>query len=910
MPDLDQPPVPSRPPNPRAPGSEGSVLTEDFASAKSVPVVQVDDQEDDLVSPLPGKSEFGSSAPWSSHDYDRAQRIWDSQADSSLRGQGSVELGEPGEAGDRLRIAFMSFFDFSSLNILLALRDLCGRMTLKGETQQLDRIIAAFAERWIDCNPNHGFKSLDIVHTIVYSLLLLNTDLHVADVTEKMSQRQFVKNSMTAVRGMAAAEAAVDPNLTLKANRSQPRMPMPWMEGRPASPVDSTGGASSDHDSVRLNTPGTPTSTLRRRLSALPGTHSPVPFDTHPSDPAELLVNAPHEGSLKSWESTVETILKEFYVSIRQLRLPLLGANDPALHEQPSTNSLSAVSSIMRRTGSVMSKTPSEQSRGRGPGLSAAGSRWSSKNRSKQQRPYPSSNIGSSRTGSRTSLDENIPWSPAASSTWSKSYGATQTTLSTDSLASKFGHGADPGYQQSIGFANALSHAIIREEQQTDEEEQPSGSAPLLDDPSLELAGAPWAKEGIVQHKHHFEAIDKKAKGRNWAECFAVVEKGVFRLFSFSKPKASIRSTKTPKGAVVGGGNWMDSATEVSSFMLRHTIASNLPPPGYSKTRPHVFALSMPTGAVHLFQVGTPEIAREFVSTANYWSGRLTKEPLVGGVSSIEYGWGDAIIGSGSAVSSPVAATAPPNGPLSRSGPPSSYHLPRGSTSISGGTPTSAANGNPRARHSPSPSISLSPTASSRPSLHESLRSSLDAAARPMRAKLPTDRIALGEWTPPQQSLMASPLSESAQLAALQRYINNVEMEHQRHQEQRGLVAAAFTPRSANYARAMANCDRKGNYLLHEIIKFQTYVDALRGADAEARRVRDRAEKTSTVATGVSTPKRGTIRRVDSDDSADADHGAGRDLGLPPETIAAIRAASASSSPAAAAGDKGKGRAA
>lgn len=42
--------------------------------------------------------------------------------------------------------------------------------------------------------------SLDIVHTISYSLLLLNTDLHVAELTTRMSRSQFVKNTLTAIQ--------------------------------------------------------------------------------------------------------------------------------------------------------------------------------------------------------------------------------------------------------------------------------------------------------------------------------------------------------------------------------------------------------------------------------------------------------------------------------------------------------------------------------------------------------------------------------------------------------------------------------------------------------------------------------------------------------------------------------------
>jgi Sec7-like guanine-nucleotide exchange factor len=55
--------------------------------------------------------------------------------------------------------AYMRLFDWSGCNILQSMRIFCGRIVFKGETQQVDRIMVAFAHRWCECNPNHGFKS-------------------------------------------------------------------------------------------------------------------------------------------------------------------------------------------------------------------------------------------------------------------------------------------------------------------------------------------------------------------------------------------------------------------------------------------------------------------------------------------------------------------------------------------------------------------------------------------------------------------------------------------------------------------------------------------------------------------------------------------------------------------------------
>lgn len=41
---------------------------------------------------------------------------------------------------------------------------------------------------------------LGVVHAVSYSLLLLNTDLHVAELASRMSRNQFVRNTLTAIQ--------------------------------------------------------------------------------------------------------------------------------------------------------------------------------------------------------------------------------------------------------------------------------------------------------------------------------------------------------------------------------------------------------------------------------------------------------------------------------------------------------------------------------------------------------------------------------------------------------------------------------------------------------------------------------------------------------------------------------------
>lgn len=59
---------------------------------------------------------------------------------------------------------------------------------------------------------------LGVVHAVAYSLLLLNTDLHVAELAQRMSRTQFVRNTLAAIqtqiRPAAGLARASTPDLT------------------------------------------------------------------------------------------------------------------------------------------------------------------------------------------------------------------------------------------------------------------------------------------------------------------------------------------------------------------------------------------------------------------------------------------------------------------------------------------------------------------------------------------------------------------------------------------------------------------------------------------------------------------------------------------------------------------------
>lgn len=743
-----------------------------YHSATSLPLVQVDGNE----APRPSVDTLGARpSPRNEEDVykERAKRIYEGDEEDVTRMEAAAWLGETKTLNKRTLDAYMQLFDLAGMNILAALRTLCGKLVLKGETQQFDRIITALSFRWCQCNPNHGFKAQDVVHTICYSIILLNTDLHMAEIGEKMSKNAYVKNTLPTVRRVVADAAPNAFDETIRATPSQARPSLPWSDPSVSGP----------------NSPGLPPDTpqertsfdvvrpaMTKRMSMRPAvfrTDSEGGTSDSPNSSSSMaLVSQPWTGTMRAWEDQIETVLKTFYTSIRTEPLPLLNLSTADV-QTPQAN-LTVHS--LKRSGSVASRAPSEAVSYRSKqGLrSLATMGWQGRSNRSRPKLYPASTVGSSRTSFD---DDSSIWSPAQSSTWSRySNGKALTSTSVGSLGY---HMMPPetAFKHSIGFANALSQAIIREEggatATTNDTDSMTIRGDLLEDESLALEGAPWAKEGLVKHKHHLEGPERKSKARHWGECFAVITKGRLTLFNFNtdSKSRSLGRQKLQKGSGrapsiasqrVGGGDWTENAEQIDSFVLRQTIASVLPPPGYSKARPHVWALSLPSGAVHLFHVGTPEIAAEWMSTANYWSARLSKEPLSGGVSNIEYGWSDQVI-------NPAL--------VERAASPQSFSTP----------PVALYNRQRTHTHSSSSGGNLP-----RPSTQSSLRSSFDIGGG-SRSRMPGDKIQISDWQQPSQSMMASQLMEVDQLKALTTYVSNVETELDTHNKLKDAIELAVS---------------------------------------------------------------------------------------------------------------------
>ncbi|OKL61190.1 hypothetical protein UA08_03627 [Talaromyces atroroseus] len=89
---------------------------------------------------------------------------------------------------------FMRTFAFFGEPIDMAIRKLLMEAELPKETQQIDRFLQGFADRYYECNPGI-FATTDQTYFIAFSILILHTDVFNKNNKRKMQKQDYVKNS-------------------------------------------------------------------------------------------------------------------------------------------------------------------------------------------------------------------------------------------------------------------------------------------------------------------------------------------------------------------------------------------------------------------------------------------------------------------------------------------------------------------------------------------------------------------------------------------------------------------------------------------------------------------------------------------------------------------------------------------
>ena len=93
---------------------------------------------------------------------------------------------------------YMRGFSYFGDSIDMAVRKMLMEVELPKETQQIDRLLQGFANRYCECNPGI-FVSPDEAYFVAFSILLLHSDTHNKNNKRKMQKQDYVKNTQDQV---------------------------------------------------------------------------------------------------------------------------------------------------------------------------------------------------------------------------------------------------------------------------------------------------------------------------------------------------------------------------------------------------------------------------------------------------------------------------------------------------------------------------------------------------------------------------------------------------------------------------------------------------------------------------------------------------------------------------------------
>jgi len=815
--------------------------------------------------------------PTAATAFQNAKRCFDEDESFLKRGEIAEYLGAPKPFNRLVLKHYMDHFDFSGKRLDMAFRVLCQKLVLRGETQEVDRILEVFAERYVTCNPRSllggADHSKDVVHAITYSILLLNTDLHIVQQSSKMSKSAFIKNTLQAVQSQSQqASSGDDSASTLTGNSSL------------GLPLTKTG------DSMY----GSLISSKKRP----PSVKSWKSGQSHQSGIGQILSGHyyGHSGKMgtdakanggygngKWWQQELESLLKDIYSSVKQHQILLPtsstnlsppGSRSHGMISSPPTSPTTSGFGSSFFSSNRMSRLISSSSHDSGSGSSgfglgfSGGRRNSVSARTKQLRseaiqrlnaqaqsqssgieteyltrsaPLPmsfnplnvrhsvagpllsesflldytsNSNIGSSNRD----LGRGVLRSGEDQSQYSSSSRLSSLTLATSQAAI-----SNPSTVTTTPSASQNSLTSL----QSYSTSIPTGAEDCQKKQALaqfqkdqlhqQHIQTRYRMEGILWRKHLLERTDKKAQHRAWRQLLVVVDPdhGTLSMFrsdgslpkaqpsTYHQPHGSTTSLPTSSSLPLG-----DRDADMPLFdeiPLQHTITNILPPPGYSSSRRHVFAVQLHTGAVYLFQTTSPHECEAWARTCNYWAARTSKEPLLGGVVNMEYGWGRAL--------DLLARQEEEQRQQAMGGQEGGRMTPASDLSQSSITTRSVTSINTRVAldYSPAPDylgealgLGFNPTSSAAsggvrtPSVRSGTRGSFSSASGVLPGNSGTaastgsgaggslgDSISLFEWTAPMPTMTASKLIEEDQMLALRKYVASLESDMEVHQDHR-----------------------------------------------------------------------------------------------------------------------------
>ncbi|KAF8753688.1 Pleckstrin homology domain [Rhizoctonia solani] len=173
-----------------------------------------------------------------------AERAWQEDPSFVEREKLVEWLGSPSEIRHQALAYYIAHFEFGGSDIDDAIRQLCNKLYIKGETQQIDRVLEAFSEHYVTQNGASIWRIADIVHVVSFAIILLNTDLQAAELNSHITSSRFVENTIEAVRAQLQQDGTLNSPLS---NDSLAPDPLPDIDegGQIHSPTSPSGKSAS-----------------------------------------------------------------------------------------------------------------------------------------------------------------------------------------------------------------------------------------------------------------------------------------------------------------------------------------------------------------------------------------------------------------------------------------------------------------------------------------------------------------------------------------------------------------------------------------------------------------------------------------------------------------------------------------
>lgn len=165
--------------------------------------------------------------------------------------------------------------------------------------------------------------ALGVVHAVAYSLLLLNTDLHVAELSVHMSRGQFVRNTMHAIQSQLLPSVGNDvtPYVEQDDPNSVPAIHSELSNNLAATlrPRSKRSGSLQSWKSISRDvfptsgSSSTTLSTTQLQVGGVSDCSTMVPIV--PESQGRDMASGPHFLNHRNWEIEVEGLLKASFVN-------------------------------------------------------------------------------------------------------------------------------------------------------------------------------------------------------------------------------------------------------------------------------------------------------------------------------------------------------------------------------------------------------------------------------------------------------------------------------------------------------------------------------------------------------------------------------------------------------------------